>query len=230
MKLPRRQFLHLAAGAAALPAVSRIAGAQAYPARPITVIDAFAPGGATEIAARIVGQHMSRTLGQPFIIENVPGAGGTTGSTRAMQAKPDGYTIQVGNIGTHAFSVSFYPNLAYRPDIDFEPIGLIAEQPLLIVARKDFPAKDLKEFIAYVKANAEQLKMAHVGVGSAIYTFSLLLNSLLGRLWPQRQRTPSAVIRHSISDLPAKSCADRWPGSVLAGDRRSAALADIAGS
>src|SRR5262249_28936814 len=118
--------------------------------------------------------------GQQFIIENVPGAGGTTGSLRATQARPDGYTIHVGHIGTHAFSVSFYPNLAFRPDVDFEPIGLIAEQPLLIVARKDFSPKDLKEFIAYVKTNAEQLKMAHVGVGSAVYTFGLLLNSLLG--------------------------------------------------
>jgi tripartite-type tricarboxylate transporter receptor subunit TctC len=179
VKLCRRQFLHWAAGAAALPALPRFAWAQDYPTRPVTIIDAFAPGGTTEIAARIVGQHMSRTLGQQFIIENVPGAGGTTGSIRAMQAKPDGYTIQVGHIGTHAFAVSFYPNLAFRPDVDFEPIGLIAEQPLLIVARKDFAPKDLKEFIAYVKANAEQLKMAHVGVGSAVYTFGLLLNSLL---------------------------------------------------
>ena len=181
MKLPqRRQLLHLAAGAAALPTVSRIAWAQAYPTRPVTIIDAFAPAGTTEIAARIVGEHMSRTLGQQFIIENVPGAGGTTGSLRAMRAKPDGYTIQVGHIGTHAFSVAFYPNLPYRPDADFEPIGMVAEQPLLIVARMDFPPKDLKEFIAHLKANAEKLKMGHAGVGSAIFTFGLLLNSLLG--------------------------------------------------
>jgi len=181
MKFPhRRKFLHLAASAAALPAVSRVAWAQAYPSRPVRIIDAFAPGGTTELAARIVGQHMSRTLGQQFIIENSPGAGGTTGSLRAMQATPDGYTIQVGHIGTHAFSVAFYPNLAYRPDVDFAPIGLVAEQPLLIVARKDFPAKDLKEFIAYTKTNAEKLKMGHAGVGSAIFTFGLLLNSLLG--------------------------------------------------
>src|SRR6266850_5664747 len=98
VKLRRRQFLHWAAGAAALPALPRFAWAQAYSTRPVTIIDAFAPGGTTEIAARIVGQHMSRTLGQQFIIENVPGAGGTTGSIRAMQAKPDGYTIQVGHI------------------------------------------------------------------------------------------------------------------------------------
>src|SRR5262245_19567178 len=97
----RRQFLHLAVGAAALPVLSRGARAQAYPARAVTIIDAFAPGGNTDFAARIVGQHMSRTLGQQFIVENVAGAGGTIGSIRAMRAKPDGYTIQVGHTGTH---------------------------------------------------------------------------------------------------------------------------------
>jgi tripartite-type tricarboxylate transporter receptor subunit TctC len=122
MKLRRRQFLHLAAGAAALPALSRIARAQAYPARPITVIVPFAAGGSSDVIARIVGEHMSRTLGQQFIVENVGGAGGTTGSTRAMRASPDGYTLVLGNMGTHAASVALYPNLAYKPDIDFAPI------------------------------------------------------------------------------------------------------------
>jgi tripartite-type tricarboxylate transporter receptor subunit TctC len=181
MKLPqRRQFLHLAAGAAALPAVSRVASAQAYPTRTVTIIEPFAPGGTTDVAARIVGQHMSHTLGHQFIIENVPGAGGATGSLRAMRAKPDGYTILLGHIGTHAFLVSFNPNLTYKPDVDFEPIGMIAEAPQLIVARKDFPPKDLKEFTAYAKANGEKLNMAHAGVGSVTFTFGLLLNSLLG--------------------------------------------------
>src|SRR5262245_44242410 len=92
-----------------------------------------------------------------FIIENVVGAGGTTGSLRAMRARPDGYTILMGHIGTHAFSVSLYPRLAYKPDVDFEPIGLVFQQPTVIVARKEFPAKDLKEFIGYAKANAEKL-------------------------------------------------------------------------
>src|SRR5262245_16698198 len=123
MKLPhRRQFLHLAAGAAALPALSRVAPAQAYPTRPVTIIVPFAAGGGTDVAARIIGEYMSRTLGQQFIIENVTGAGGTTGSTRAMRARPDGYTILMGRVGTHAFSVPLFPNLAYKPDADFEPI------------------------------------------------------------------------------------------------------------
>jgi tripartite-type tricarboxylate transporter receptor subunit TctC len=179
MSLPRRRFLHLATGAVASPVVSRVARAQAYPTRTVTIIDATAPGGTSDASARIVGQHMSRTLGQQFIVENVPGAGGTIGSLRVMRAKPDGYTIQVGQIGTHAFSVAFYPNLAFKPDVDFEPIGMVAEQPLLILARKDLPPKDLKEFITYVKTNAEKLNMAHAGVGSITFTFGLLLNSLL---------------------------------------------------
>src|SRR5438552_1981976 len=180
LKLPRRRFLHLAAGAAPFMAVSHIAWGQAYPSRTVTMIVPFAAGGSTDVAARIVGEHMSRTLGQQFIVENVAGAGGTTGSIRAMRAKPDGHTIQMGNLGTHAFSVSLYPNLAYKPDVDFEPIGVVVEMPEFIVARKDFPANDLKEFITYVKANAKNLNMAHAGVGSITFTFGLLLNSLLG--------------------------------------------------
>jgi tripartite-type tricarboxylate transporter receptor subunit TctC len=180
MKLPRRQFLHLAAGAATLPVVSRIARAQAYPTRTVTMIVPFAAGGATDVAARVIGEHMSRTLGHQVIIENVAGAGGTTGTIRAMRANPDGYTIEMGHMGTHAVSVLLYPNLAYKPDVDFEPIGIVVELPQLIVARKDFPPKNLKEFVAYVKANAEKLNMAHAGVGSGGFTFGLLLNSLLG--------------------------------------------------
>src|SRR5207302_9580435 len=125
MKLPRRKFLHLAAGAAALPTVSRIARAQAYPARTITLIVPFPPGGSTDVAVRIVADHSSRTRGQQVIVQNVSGAGGTTGSIRAMRADPDGYTILMGQMGTHAASVALYPNLAYKPDTDFEPIGMV---------------------------------------------------------------------------------------------------------
>ena len=180
MKLYRRQFLHLTAGAAALPSVSRFAWAQAYPARPVTVIVPFAPGGATDVVGRIVSEYLSRTLGQQFVIENVAGAGGTTGTTRAMRASPDGYTIQVGQMGTHAAAVAFYPNLAYRPDVDFDPIGMIAGLPIVITARKDFPANDLKEFIHYVKANSAKVNAAHAGIGSITHTTCLLLHSLLG--------------------------------------------------
>jgi tripartite-type tricarboxylate transporter receptor subunit TctC len=168
----------VAAGAAALPAMSRLAWAQAYPAR--TIIVPFAAGGIIDVTARIIGQYMSRVLGQQFIVESVTGAGGTIGSTRAMHAKPDGYTILMGHTGTHAFSVSFYPNLGYKPDVDFEPIGAVLETPELIIARKDLPPRDMKEFIAYAKGNAEKLNVGHAGVGSLTFTYALLLNSRLG--------------------------------------------------
>ena len=180
MRLPRRKFLHLAAGATALPALTRLAWAQSYPTRPVSIIVPFPPGGGTDFAARVVGEHMSRTLGQRFIIENFSGAGGTTGSIRAMRASPDGYTIEMGHIGTHAIAVWFYPNLAYKPDVDFEPIGLAMESPLVIAARKDFPAANLKEFVAYAKANPEKLNMGHGGVGAILFSFGLLLNSIMG--------------------------------------------------
>jgi tripartite-type tricarboxylate transporter receptor subunit TctC len=179
MKLPRRRFLHLAAGAAALPVMSRLASAQSYPDRTITLIVPFPPGGSTDVSARVAADHMSRTLGQQIVVQNVGGAGGTTGSTRAMRADPDGYTILMGQMGTHAAAPALYPNLAYKPDADFEPIGLVSAFPVLIAARKDFPAKDLKEFIAYVKANHTKLNMGHAGVGSIFFTTCLLLNSLL---------------------------------------------------
>ena len=139
MTLQRRQFLHLAAGAAALLAMPKIASAQAYPTRPITIIVPFAAGGTTDLVARIVGEYLSRMLGQQFVVENVVGAGGTIGTTRVMRANPDGYTIQVGQAGTHAAAVGFYPNLAYKPDADFEPIGMVAGLPVVITARKDLP-------------------------------------------------------------------------------------------
>lgn len=155
------------------------AGAQDYPTHPITMIVPFAAGGPTDLFARIVGEHMSRTLGQQIVVENVVGAGGTTGTTRAKRAAPDGYTIIMGHMGTHAAAPALYPNLAYNPETDFEPIGLVAGTPILIVTRKDFPAKDLKEFVDYVKANESKMNAAHAGVGSVSYTTCTLLNSIM---------------------------------------------------
>jgi tripartite-type tricarboxylate transporter receptor subunit TctC len=166
---------------AALGFAAGTAAAQTdYPRRAITLIVPFAAGGPTDVISRIIGDHMTRTLGQPIIIENMVGAGGTTASTRAARATPDGYTIEMGHMGTHAASVALYPNLAYRPDVDFAPIGLVAGTPVLILAKKDFPPKDLKEFVPYVKSNVDSLNMAHAGVGSVSYTTCLLLNSILG--------------------------------------------------
>jgi tripartite-type tricarboxylate transporter receptor subunit TctC len=168
------------AGLLAFAALAGPAAAQAdYPSRPITLIVPFAAGGPTDIIARIVSENMSKTLGQTIVIENVVGAGGTTASTRAKRATPDGYNIIMGHMGTHAASVALYPNLQYHPANDFEPIGLAAGTPVLILARKDFPPKDLKEFVTHVKANAEKLNMAHAGVGSVSFTTCLLLNHIL---------------------------------------------------
>jgi tripartite-type tricarboxylate transporter receptor subunit TctC len=163
--------------AAALPS----GGARAaYPDRPITMIVPFAAGGPTDVVARIVAESMSRTLGQQIVVENVAGAGGTTGILRGAQSKPDGYTIMMGHMGTHGAAPAVYPELKYDPVKDFEPIGLAAGTPILIVAKKDFPAKDLKEFVEYVKVNSTKLNEAHAGVGSVSFTTCSLLNSLLG--------------------------------------------------
>src|SRR4029079_12890727 len=156
------------------------AHAQNYPSRPVTVIVPFAAGGPADITGRIVADVFSRHLGQQFVVENVGGAGGTTATTRAARANPDGYTLISGHLGTNALAPVFYPNLAYDPEKDFVPIGLIAEQPELLGTRKDFPANNLRESAAYAKANESKLNMAHAGVGSVSYIGCLLLNSAIG--------------------------------------------------
>src|SRR6266850_1106291 len=173
-------LLRVLAGTLAIGFATSPAAAQSdYPRRQITVIVPFAAGGPTDIVARIVSEHMSRTLGQQLIVENIVGAAGTTASTRAKNANADGYTIEMGHMGTHAAAVALYPNLAYKPDVDFAPIGLVAGTPVLVLGKKDFPPKDLKEFVAYVKANVDKLNMAHAGVGSVSFTTCLLLNNIL---------------------------------------------------
>ncbi|TDR93434.1 tripartite tricarboxylate transporter substrate binding protein BugD [Enterovirga rhinocerotis] len=154
------------------------ASAQSYPTRPVTMIVPFAAGGPTDVIARIVTEHMSRTLGQQVIIENVGGAGGTVGITRASQAKPDGYTIMMGHMGTHGAAPALYPNLKYDPAKSFAPIGLAAGTPILIVTKKDFPASDLKGFVEYLKTNGAKLNEANAGVGSVSHTTCSLLQSL----------------------------------------------------
>jgi tripartite-type tricarboxylate transporter receptor subunit TctC len=139
----------------------------------------FAAGGPTDVIARIVTDHMSRTLGQQIVIENVAGAGGTTGITRAAQSQPDGYTIMMGHMGTHGAAPALYPNLKYDPTKDFAPIGLAAGTPIVIVAKKDFPANDLKSFLDYLKANAEKVNMAHAGVGSVSHSTGIFFNSVV---------------------------------------------------
>lgn len=139
----------------------------------------FAAGGPTDVVARIVGEHMSRTLGQQVVVENVAGAGGTTGITRGATSAPDGYTIMMGHMGTHGAAPALYPNMKYDPTKDFTPIGLAAGTPIVIVAKKDFPANDLKGFIDHVTKNADKMNMAHAGIGSVSHTTGVLLNSII---------------------------------------------------
>lgn len=165
---------------AALLAATAAGHAQSYPTKPITMVVPFAAGGPTDIVARIVSEHMSRTLGQQIVVENVAGAGGTTGTTRTAQAAPDGYNIMMGHMGTHGAAPALYPNLKYDPTKDFETVGMAAGTPILIVARKDLPPKDLKEFMAYAKQQNDKLNEAHAGVGSVSHTTCVMLNVQLG--------------------------------------------------
>jgi len=151
-----------------------------FPDRPITMIVPFAAGGPTDTVARIVGEQMSKTLGQAVVVENVSGAGGTTGITRGAQSKPDGYTIMMGHMGTHGAAPALYPSLKYDPTKDFAPVGLVAGTAILIIAKKDFPATNLKEFVAYLKKNPDKVNEAHAGVGSVSFTTCTMLQSILG--------------------------------------------------
>jgi tripartite-type tricarboxylate transporter receptor subunit TctC len=173
---------HLAVAAATLVAIAGINSARAenYPARPVTVIVPFAAGGPADITGRIVADIFSRHLGQKFVVENAVGAGGTTGALRAARAAADGYTILSGHLGTNALAPAFYPNLGYDPLTDFEPVGLTAEYPELLVVRKDFPANNLREFVAYAKSNPEKLNVGHAGLGSVSYIGCLLLHAAIG--------------------------------------------------
>ena len=172
---------HLMAAAVVLMAAGMNgAEAQDYPARTVTIIVPFAAGGPADITGRIVADIFSRHLGQKFVVENAVGAGGTTGTLRAARAPADGYTLLSGHLGTNALAPAFYPSLGYDPQKDFAPIGLTAEYPELLVVRKDFPANNLKEFIAYAKANSDKLNGGHAGLGSVSYIGCLLLHSAIG--------------------------------------------------
>src|SRR6266542_4526045 len=152
---------------AALCAVSAAVRAQDYPSRPITVVVPFPAGGASDVVARIVTDQMSKLLGQLLVIENVGGAGGTLGAARVAASPPDGYTLLAGSMGSHVAAPVLTPGVKYDSVRDFEPIGFTAHAPAVIVANKDFPAKDLREFVDYLKRNGDSVKQAHGGIGSS---------------------------------------------------------------
>src|ERR1700674_142358 len=166
MKPTRRQFLQLAGAAAALPAVSRIARAQTYPSRTITIIVPFPAGGPTDAIARVLGERMRGPLGQTVIVENVSGANGTIGVGRAARAAPDGYTISIGHWSTHVINGAIYP-LQYDLLRDFMPVAMVATNPQLIVTKNAVPARNLKELIGWLKANPDKASAGTAGPGSA---------------------------------------------------------------
>ena len=177
--LGRRNFLHLAAGAAALPAISRFARAQTYPSRPITMIVPFPPGGLADVIGRIAAEGMRASLSQSIIIENVGGANGSIGTGRVARTTPDGYTLVLGIWNTHVGNAATYA-LQYDVVKDFAPIALLADAPLLLVAKKAIPANDLKELIAWLKANPDKASMGTVGAGSPGHLLGLLLQQETG--------------------------------------------------
>ncbi|HEX8663088.1 MAG TPA: tripartite tricarboxylate transporter substrate-binding protein [Beijerinckiaceae bacterium] len=167
----------LVAGAVGLAAP---AFAQTYPSRPITMVIPFAAGGPTDVLGRVMGERMSQILGQQVVIENVGGAGGGTGSQRVARAAPDGYTFLLGTVGTHAQNQTLYKKPLYHAATDFQPVALIAEVPLILITRKDFPAATFEEFVAYAKANQDKMTYGSAGAGSATHLGCVLLDAAMG--------------------------------------------------
>jgi tripartite-type tricarboxylate transporter receptor subunit TctC len=179
MKLPRRNFLHLAACAAALSAVSRIAWAQAYPSRPVRIIVPFAPAGASDITARLIGQWLSERLGQQFVIENRPGGGGNIGTEAVVRAPADGYTLlMVGS--ANASNATFYDKLNFNFIRDIAPVGSVFRGPYVMVVNPSVPARSVPEFIAYAKANPGKLTMASSGTGAVPHVAGELFKMMAG--------------------------------------------------
>jgi tripartite-type tricarboxylate transporter receptor subunit TctC len=179
MKLPRRTFLHLAAGASALPVMSRITWAQAYPTRPVRIIVPFAPAGSTDIVARLMGQWLSERLGQQFVIENRPGGGGNIGTEAVVRASPDGYTLlMVG--GWNAINATLYDKLSFNFIRDIAPVAGISREPYVIAVHPSVPAKTVPEFIAYANANPGRVNMASGGTGAPSHVSGELFKMMAG--------------------------------------------------
>ena len=164
----------------ALAFIAKPAWAADWPTRPITLIVPFAAGGGVDVSARIQAQRMGELLGQPIVVENVGGASGKTGRARVAKADPDGYTMLIGNSGTQAYSQVMYKTPLYNSVADFTPVGLATESPRILIARKDLPGKNLKDFVAYVKANQSKMQFGSAGVGSGTHLPCVLLNQAMG--------------------------------------------------
>jgi tripartite-type tricarboxylate transporter receptor subunit TctC len=187
------------------------ASAQTYPSRPITMIVPFPPGVGTDPVTRTIADHMKVSLGQPIVVENVSGAGGTVGTARAMRATPDGYTLSIGNLGTQVVSPATYPNIQYHPLTDFEPVAMFGTTAYWLVARKDLPPKDLKELIAWLKANPNKVSAGMIGSGG--------IDQIAGTLFQQKTGTRFQFVPYRgsppiVQDLIAGHI-DIWFGGAL---------------
>jgi len=179
MKLPRRRFLHLVAGAAALPALSRMARAQAYPARPVRMMVGFAPGGSSDIAARVIGQWLSERLGQTFVIENRPGAGANIAAEAVVRAAPDGYTLLLIS-SSDTINATLYPKVNFNFVRDIAPVASLTRQPQVLMANPSFPATTFNELVAYAKANPGKVNIASAGNGAISHLSGELLKMMTG--------------------------------------------------
>jgi tripartite-type tricarboxylate transporter receptor subunit TctC len=179
MKLPRRKFFHLAAGAAALPAVSRIAGAQSYPSRPVRIVVGFPAGLAPDIVARLVAQPLSERLDQPVVIENRPGAGSNIGTEVVVRAPPDGHTLLMA-VATNTMNVTLYDKLNFNFVRDIMPVAGVCTVPFVMVINPSFPAKNVPEFIAYAKANSGKVNMASPGIGTPPHVYGEMFKMMAG--------------------------------------------------
>jgi tripartite-type tricarboxylate transporter receptor subunit TctC len=179
MRLPRRKFLHLAAGAAALPAVSRIAGAQSYPSRPVRIVVGFPAGLAPDIVARLIAQPLSERLGQPVVIENRPGAGSNIGTEAVVRAPPDGHTLLMA-VSANTMNVSLYDNLNFDFVRDIMPVAGVCAAPFVMVINPSVPAKNVTEFIAYAKANSGKLNMVSAGIGTPPHVYGEMFKMMTG--------------------------------------------------
>jgi tripartite-type tricarboxylate transporter receptor subunit TctC len=213
MKFPRRQFLHLAAGAAALPAVSRIARAQTYPARPVRWIVSFAAGGPNDIVARLVGQYLSEKLGQQVIIENKGGAGGNVGMEAVLRSPPDGYAI--GFVApNNAINATIYEKLPFDFLRDSAPVGGMMLLTNVMVVNPDVPAKTVAEFIAYAKANPGKLNMASSGIGTSVHMSGELFKMMTGINMQHVPYRGSAPAMQDLLTNRVQVMFDNLPGSV----------------
>jgi tripartite-type tricarboxylate transporter receptor subunit TctC len=198
-------------------ALSASAAAQSWPTRPINLIIPFAPGGGVDASARIQVQALGDLLGQPILAENMGAAGGMVGSARVAKAEPDGYTLLIGNTGTHAYNQSLYKKPLYNAATDFAPVGLVSESPRILVARKDLPVSNLQEFVAYVKANHAKMQFGSAGVGAGTHLPCVLVNNAIGvEITHIPYRGESPAMQDLIAGRIDYMCATIQTGSIQA--------------